>query len=63
MKVARIDRTAGLSSTSIDNDYFRHRIYSSFALARIFKNLSSVTTYEFSIRNDCRKKREKKKDN
>lgn len=26
VKVARIDRTAGLSSTSIDDDYFRHRI-------------------------------------
>lgn len=56
VKVARIDRTAGLSSTSIDNDYFRHRILDS-ALARIFKNLDSVTTYDFSIRNDCRKKR------
>jgi len=26
VKVARIDRMAGLSSTSIDDDYFRHRI-------------------------------------
>lgn len=60
VKVARIDRTAGLSSTSIDNDYFRHRILG-VALARIFKNLDLVTTYDFFIRNDCRKKRKKKK--